>query len=141
MQLTGDADAAQVLWQQALATDDTVEEPLIELEQVRSWLMLAAVADERGGLGQSQSLGQSLSPRARFHQSVYHRLCPHAGRLGGPLAGQPAQALARLAPLLGAARGRPRATVDQMLAIQALALARRRVIAPPRTLSCINCCV
>ncbi|MEZ4664554.1 MAG: LuxR C-terminal-related transcriptional regulator, partial [Caldilineaceae bacterium] len=121
-QLTGDADAAQVLWQQALATDDTVEEPLIELEQVRSWLMLAAVADEREALAKASHWAnryrQGQDSTNPYITAFAHTLVAWVDLL----AGQPAQALTRLAPLLDAARAAGHVQqLIQMLAIQALA--------------------
>lgn len=121
-QLAGDDVAAQLLWQSAFATHDTVEEPQVALQQVRAWLVQAAVAANQDALTnavqwatryqQQQSAGNPYG--AAFAETLIAWI--------ELLQGQPAQALARLAPLIAAAAAAGQNHhLLQMLLLQTLA--------------------
>ncbi|MCB0187217.1 MAG: hypothetical protein KDE31_23280, partial [Caldilineaceae bacterium] len=121
-QIAGDAVAAQTLWQRAFAADDTVEEPYVRLQQVRTWLVQAGLQGDQAALIQAGQWAATDSP-PQIDQHTY--IAAYTQMLYGwldLLQGQADRTLKRLTPLLEAARtaGHTQHLI-QLLAIRSLA--------------------
>ncbi|MEZ4681474.1 MAG: LuxR C-terminal-related transcriptional regulator [Caldilineaceae bacterium] len=121
-QLAGDDGTAQALWQRALAADDTVEEPQLSLQQVRGWLMQAAVADDRTALTKASQWANRYSQQPNDPHSYSAAFAQILVAWVELMEGRSAQALRRMAPLMATARAAGHTEqLIQLLVIQALA--------------------
>lgn len=120
--LNGDEIAMQELWQRAFAADDTVEEPQVELQQVRGWLVQAALTADQQALARA---AQWATAYDQHHDDTHSYISAFAQTLVAWVEfqhGQPAQTLARLIPLTEAAANAGQiAHFINMLALQSLA--------------------
>lgn len=121
-QLRGDKVASQALWQRAFAADDTVEEPHVLLQQVRTWLIQTSLLHDQAALTQAGQWAATYN-----HPETNQPSCPAvcAQILFAwidLLQGQPTRTITRLSPLLEstAAAGQTQYQLD-ILALQALA--------------------
>jgi LuxR family maltose regulon positive regulatory protein len=120
-QMAGDSATVQVLWQQAQAATDTVEEKHVAVHQVRSWLAQAVwppqAAELAPAVGWANAYRQSQPDPGSYQESFAQMTLAWVELAQG----QTQQALARLDPLaIAATRGQSHRLI-KILALQAMA--------------------
>ncbi len=102
-QLAGDEASAQRLWQRAQVIEDTVEEPQVQLQQVRAGLIQATLTGDQHALRQTTTWATAYTAAPLTIQSYLADFAATLVAWVEFLQGTPAATLARLRPLIDTA--------------------------------------